>query len=120
MSEDRFTAIESQLVILKNLVAIGWALLVGAFCIGAWTTLLEIRVQSASAEIERLTTTTDTIRTWHHETNGNRYTSTDHVKFANEIMAVNSTSDKRITRLEDSTAEIKKSLDRIENKLQTK
>jgi len=120
MSEDRFAAIESQLGILKNLVAIGWALLVGAFCIGAWTTLLEIRVQGASTNIEKLTATTETIKAWHHETNGNRYTSSDHVKFANEIMTINATADKRITRLEDSSVEIKKALDRIEQKLQTR
>lgn len=120
MSEDRFAAIESQLGILKNLVAIGWALLVGAFCLGAWTTLLEIRVQGASTNIEKLTNTTETIKTWHHESNGNRYTSSDHVKFANEIMAINSLADKRITRLEDNFSEMKKSLDRIEQKLQTK
>lgn len=96
MSEDRLQELENKLGILNKIVQLGWALIVGAFTLGAWVTLLEIRTQAASVQIERLARDMD----------------------ASEKLVTH--DDKRITRLEDTTVDIKKALDRIESKLQTR
>lgn len=120
MSDERLDQLEAKLGILDKIVKLGWALLFGAFGLGAWATLLEIRTQGASRAIEILQSDTTSLVNWRSETNGNRYTSVDHLKFATEMQGAINGHDKRITRVEDSIEQVKKSLDRIENKLQTK
>jgi len=82
MSQDRLDELESKLSILDKIVKLGWALLIGAFGLGAWATLLEIRTQGAQRSIELLQTDTSMLVNWRSEANGNRYTSTDHSKYA--------------------------------------
>jgi len=91
--------VEQRLSILDKVVKIGWALLFGAFVIGGWVATLESRTQAASAAIEAL--------------------EAHHAKLNYEVIGVHNQHDKRITRLEDALVLIAKSLDRIENKLQT-
>lgn len=120
MSAERLDELEAKLGILDKIVKVGWALLIGAFGLGAWATLLEIRTQGAQKAIELLQTDASMLVNWRSESNGNRYTSGEHAKFATEINASFNGHDKRITRLEDTSIAIQKSLDRIESKLQTK
>lgn len=120
MSEDRFNEIEAKLGVLNKIVTLGYSLLFGAFCLGCWATLLEIRTQGAQKAIEELKTESTEITNWRYEINGSRYTAVDHNRFAVENSAQHTLADKRLTRLEDGAAEIKKSLDRIETRLQTK
>ena len=51
--------------------------------------------------------------------NGSRYTAADHVKYSTEISGSLASSDKRITRLEDTVQTVKESLQRIETKITT-
>lgn len=119
MSEDRLAELETKLGILDKIVRLGWALIAGAFAMGAWVTLLEIRSQAMSHSVDRLNGNMEQVNLWKAEANGNRYTSTDHTRYANEVQSTINMADKRLTRLEDAGVEIKKALDRIETKLQT-
>tara|TARA_R110000868_G_scaffold135821_1_gene348435 strand:+ start:108 stop:470 length:363 start_codon:yes stop_codon:yes gene_type:complete len=120
MSEDRLEAIENQLSILKNLVGLGWCILGGAFGLGCWSTLLEIRTQAAGLDIAELKREASITSQFRAESNGGKYTTSDHLRYVAEVSTTINGADKRITRLEDTTSDIKKSLDRIESKLQTK
>jgi len=119
MSEDRLAELEAKLGILDKIVKLGWALICGAFMIGCWVSILEIRSRAMSVQVERLTGNMEQVNLWKAEANGNRYTSPDHNRYAAEVQTTMNIADKRITRLEDSSVEIKKALDRIEVKLQT-
>lgn len=119
MSNDRLDEFESRLNILDKIVKLGWALIFGAFALGAWATLLEIRTQATQRDVDIMKSESSDFVAWRAEANGNRYTSTDHMKYASDVSTSLNGHDKRLTRLEDSILATQKALDRIENKLQT-
>lgn len=51
MSDDKIAELEEKLGLLKWVVGLGWALLVGAFGLGVWVAKLEIEKQASDRRL---------------------------------------------------------------------
>ena len=115
MSEERIQTLEQKLAILDKIVKLGWALLAGAFALGAWATLLEIRTQAAGKSIDLLVSNQNAVLTWKAGLQASQFTAQEHNKYATEVQSNMNTQDKRLTRVEDGLISIKESLHEIKD-----
>ena len=116
MSEDKISELEAKLSVLGRVVKLGYVLIGGAFAIGVWVTTLELRVR----DVPEIKTNLSSLLTWQATSQESKYTISDHSKYSALVQEILNNQDKRLQRLEDSTAAITKSLERIENKLGSK
>lgn len=113
MSDEQIASIETKLNILNKVVKLGWALIVGAFVIGAWVTVLELRTHDNTHNITALKSNMQDVILWKTATDANQYTSKEHNTFATEIHSALNATNVRITRLEDIAVDTKEILKKL-------
>ncbi len=111
--EQNVTLVAGTLESLARMVPWVRGLLFGAAAIGGWAASLQWSQHKMGEEIVDLKKQAHTFELWMTESNGNRYTTGDHSKYATEATAVTNGLDKRTQRLEDTSKDVKDALTSI-------
>ena len=110
---ERLTDMNGLINNVRKIVPVLWILVAGAFALGGWVTVLQSKISTHDQiTVENARAITE-FALWKERTESSRFTTQDGMK----LMELVNLQDKRLTRTEDTTEQIKKSLDRIESKL---
>jgi hypothetical protein len=127
MSDNEAEQFAEEMQSLRTLTRLGWGVIVGAFMMGGWVAVLQMKqitiaetVTDANTHIKNHGTELNRIGLWQAGVEGSRYTSLDASRDKTLLQQQLTEHDKRLTRIEDSITRIEKGIERIEGKLGTK
>jgi hypothetical protein len=112
---------------LETLSRVAWVVLVFVFGLGVWAARLEFQARANESAIAANGKVIGDIRTenynaalWRERTEANRYTIQEAKKDFSLFQELMASQDKRLQRVEDTSASILRSLDRLESNAGTK
>jgi hypothetical protein len=112
---------------LETISRVAWVVLVFVFGLGVWAARLEFQARAADASIEAHSKALSEVHVetynaalWRERTEANRYTIQEAKKDFSLFQELMASQDKRLQRVEDTSASILRSLDRLESNAGTK
>ena len=107
--------LSKKLTQLSYVVAVGWALLAGAFALGVWVSTLEVRSSRHEQAIGDHGARLSELNVFKEVTVASRFTHAHAASMIEPVVSAINTNDKRITRVEDALTSLNATLRRIED-----